>query len=92
VLQQLTQLGRTDSAVGAPVDFTMVQKYDFFAQCLVYVFYVYVPDAIKKCWHFSIQCCLAGWSNFLFKLGQSVHPRPPPFQNGQVNKNLIVPS
>jgi len=41
VLQQLTQLGRTDSAVGAPIDFTKVQKYDFFAQCSVYVFYVY---------------------------------------------------
>jgi len=41
VLQQLTQLGRTDSAVGAPIDFTSVQKYDFFAQCSVYVFYVY---------------------------------------------------
>jgi len=41
VLQQLTQLGRTDSAVGAPIDLTTVQKYDFFAQCSVYVFYVY---------------------------------------------------
>jgi len=53
VLQQLTQLGRTDSAVGAPIDFTTVQKYDFFAQCSVYVFYVYAQDmffqvAIKR--------------------------------------------
>jgi len=44
VLQQLTELGRTDSADGAPIDFTTVQKYDFFAQCSVYVFYVYGPN------------------------------------------------
>jgi len=62
MLQQLTQLGRTDSAVGAPIDFTTVQKYNFFAQSSVYVFYVYVqiphgfipssqPPKTTKCDH-----------------------------------------